>query len=46
MLEDKLVGAEGVAKRSGGCRKEVSHQVIQDDLPSSTLSLFCEFEML
>ena len=27
MQEDKLVGAEGVARRSGGCRREISHQV-------------------
>ena len=33
MQEDKLVGAEGVDRRSEGCRNEVSHQVLRDNLP-------------
>ena len=46
MLEGKLVGAEGVAKRSGSCRKEISHQVVQDGLPSSILPLISDLERL
>ena len=37
-MEGKLVGVEGVAKRSRGCRKEVNRQVLQDDLPLSILT--------
>ena len=44
MQEDKLVEAEGVAKLSGGCRKRICHQVVQDDLPSSNLRLISDLK--
>ena len=46
MQTDKLVGAEGVAKRSGSCRKKIRHQVIQDGLPFSILLLISDLEWL